>query len=165
MPPYSLFSRIPISKARGPLYVHSLPGMQKESLASFIDDLRQAVVSHIVCLVEDWELHDLAPAYLKAIQGGALPAKVTRLPISDGRAPEDRDAFIKLVSEVALSLQQGKAVLVHCRGGIGRTGTFAVAVLMKLGFIPEEALRIVRDEGPGPETREQELFLAGLKFS
>jgi ADP-ribosyl-[dinitrogen reductase] hydrolase len=52
-------------------------------------------------------------------------------------------------------------VLVHCRGGLGRAGTVAGALLIKLGETPERALRKVRAARPrAGETLGQERYLA-----
>ena len=55
-------------------------------------------------------------------------------------------------------LRDGKQVVVHCRGGIGRAGTVASRLLVELDVAsPEEALRRVRMARPGAvETWEQE---------
>ncbi len=58
-------------------------------------------------------------------------------------------------------LREGGKVLVHCRGGLGRAGTVAGALLIELGETPERALQKVRAARPGAiETRGQERYLA-----
>lgn len=55
-------------------------------------------------------------------------------------------------------------MLVHCRGGLGRAGTVAAALLIELGETPREALRKVRAARPGAvETRGQERYIAAYK--
>ena len=64
-------------------------------------------------------------------------------------------------------LGEGKNVLVHCAAGIGRTGTFAAALLVRLGCGLEEALRRVEVAGSHAEDDCQLAFLrvyeAGIK--
>jgi ADP-ribosyl-[dinitrogen reductase] hydrolase len=54
-------------------------------------------------------------------------------------------------------LQTGGSVLIHCRGGLGRTGTIAARLLVELGWQPRAAIEAVRGARPGAiETPQQE---------
>jgi ADP-ribosyl-[dinitrogen reductase] hydrolase len=56
----------------------------------------------------------------------------------------------------------GQSLVVHCRGGLGRTGLIAARLLIELGESPESALHRVRAARPGAvETREQEMYVLG----
>jgi protein-tyrosine phosphatase len=47
--------------------------------------------------------------------------------------------------------------VIHCRGGLGRSGTVAAACLVALGHGPAEAIERVRAARPGAvESRSQE---------
>jgi len=59
--------------------------------------------------------------------------RAQRFPIADCQAPSDIPAFAKSVRQVAEALRSGGAVAIHCGAGIGRTGTFAIGVLLALG--------------------------------
>ncbi|MCD7060501.1 phosphatase domain-containing protein [Pelagibacterium xiamenense] len=53
-------------------------------------------------------------------------------------------------------LGDGKAVLVHCRGGQGRSGMLALRLLVEMGWAPDQALAALREGVPGAvESREQ----------
>lgn len=57
-------------------------------------------------------------------------------------------------------LQAGDKILVHCRGGLGRTGLVAAMILIETGAVPEAAVTAVRKVRPGAiETRRQEEFV------
>lgn len=56
---------------------------------------------------------------------------------------------------LAERLREGERILVHCSGGVGRSGTLAVSVLLVLGLEPELAHHIVKESGSQPETGEQ----------
>ncbi len=58
-------------------------------------------------------------------------------------------------------MRQGKNVVVHCRGGLGRTGTVAACVLVALGnHSADEAIGAVRAARNGTvQTKDQANFV------
>lgn len=72
------------------------------------------------------------------------------------------DAFVAAARAVATELREGARILVHCAGGVGRTGVFAVAVLLALGESMTRALERVHVAGSYPESDEQLEFLASI---
>ena len=70
------------------------------------------------------------------------------IPIVDETAPSQAqvDEFVGFVDEM---LGQGRAVLVHCRGGYGRTGTMLACYLVSRGWGAEQAMAEVRARRPG----------------
>jgi len=84
------------------------------------------------------------------------------LPIRDLSAPSR--SFEKAWSldgpRLCAMLGDGKRVLVHCRGGLGRAGTVAAKLLIECGVAPTEAIALVRRARPGAiETSEQEAYV------
>ena len=75
--------------------------------------------------------------------------------IPDRGAPEDRRAFWALAGDIAKRLQSGEAVLIHCAGGVGRTATFAISVLLALGESASNARSVVSRAGSTVETAPQ----------
>ena len=81
------------------------------------------------------------------------------LPVPDMGTPnqDQLDAWHALVQDVAARLRRGEAVIVHCLGGLGRTGMLVATVLARLGLAPEEAMGATRSARPGTiQTRAQE---------
>lgn len=86
-------------------------------------------------------------------------------PIRDVSVPEstDRDSFFSLVAQIRELLAAGRTVVTHCRGGKGRTGLVAAAVLAAGGVPVEDAIAKVRLARPGTiETRQQENYVREL---
>lgn len=57
----------------------------------------------------------------------------------------------------------GERLVIHCKGGLGRTGVVAARLLIELGEKPNDALARVRAARPGAvETPEQEDYVLNL---
>jgi ADP-ribosyl-[dinitrogen reductase] hydrolase len=87
------------------------------------------------------------------------------LPIEDVSIPDE--AFERLWTWFGHLLRgrldAGGRVLLHCRGGLGRTGLIAARLLVEFGQGPEIAMAAVRAVRPGAiETRAQEAYVRGL---
>ena len=77
------------------------------------------------------------------------PVVVETFPIPDGDVPGDPHELRRLVDLVLLREATGHGVAIHCRGGLGRSGTVGGCVLVALGHTPEQALSILtRARGP-----------------
>ena len=136
---------------------HGLPGAIGVTLAPGKVDLRRGWdrdleadltrlrsvfgIDVIVSLMEPWEYDHLAIANL-ATRSEAHGMAVILFPIKDRNAPGNgtEDAFIKLIRDIIALASAGKNVLIHCRGGRGRSGTIAASVLVARGHAPDVAL-------------------------
>lgn len=78
-------------------------------------------------------------------------------PIKDLGVPASREDAISLVTAIEQVLVEGRNVLIHCRGGIGRSGLLAASLLVRSGIDAEAALqRVSAARGFSvPETVEQ----------
>ena len=89
--------------------------------------------------------------------------EVLRFAIEDMNIPKEAEAeeYEALIRDVVDRMRQGKNVVVHCRGGLGRTGTVAACVLVALGrHTVEEAIKAVRKARRGTvQTSAQEEFV------
>jgi len=87
------------------------------------------------------------------------------LPIPDGDPPGKLFEFGWLDAGEALLalLGEGGRLAVHCRGGLGRTGTVAARLLIESGEPAWSAINRVREARPGAiETAAQERYLLSL---
>ncbi len=67
-------------------------------------------------------------------------------------APSDLEATSRLVARVLERLAAGRMVIVHCHGGIGRSGMITACALVGAGVEPGRAVEIVREARPGAAT-------------
>jgi len=117
--------------------------------------------------------------FVNLTRPGELPAYSTllpegvwyfHLPIQDHGLPVDRDYMRQIQSAISGALGAGRCVYVHCRMGIGRTGTVLGCQLVEQGLSGEDALEELNrawqqctraQRWPSvPETREQIQFVA-----
>jgi protein-tyrosine phosphatase len=86
--------------------------------------------------------------------------ELLEFPIPDGGVPPSIRAVVDFVPEILARLQSGETVVVHCRGGLGRTGLIAACCLTTVGFQADQAIAEVRKVRPGTiENDRQENFV------
>jgi ADP-ribosylglycohydrolase/protein-tyrosine phosphatase len=84
------------------------------------------------------------------------------LPIRDVDVPDQRfeRAWSIAGPEIHDRIQKGEKIVIHCRGGLGRTGLVAGLILVERGCDPRKAVQIVRATRPGAiETAAQEQYV------
>jgi predicted protein tyrosine phosphatase len=144
------------------------PGKWREGLDATSDHLVRDDLAHLrdrygarvlVTLLEEFEMKRLGiPELLRVAR--RMRFRVLWFPIPDVTAPSDLDATATLVGQIVDALGAGETVVVHCRGGLGRSGTIAACCLVARGREPAEAIAMVRAARPGAvEVRVQEDFV------
>lgn len=128
----------------------------EESLLRYKD----AGIDTLVSLLEPAEAE-----YYGLREEGAVAAETgldfLSYPIQDGSIPTDEAGFRRFIEQLALLLQSGARIGVHCLGSIGRSTIVVCSTLMHLGW-PAQSTLIAATNARGtvvPETAEQEQWI------
>ncbi|WP_309570516.1 cyclin-dependent kinase inhibitor 3 family protein [Deinococcus sp.] len=122
--------------------------------------LAQSGAQVVAPLIEDFEFDLLGmDGYHRAAATHGL--RVVPCPIPDGSVPRDAADFTLYIDDLMTLLLDGQAVVVHCRGGLGRAGLAAACLLVQAGMTPDDAIGLVRKtRSPNAiETPAQERFI------
>lgn len=143
---------------------HPDPGA-REVLALRLQGLQAA---GITCCID---LSGGAPSGLDYVPlpVGGRPARRESWPIEDFGVPSVA-RMRRILDAIDGALEAGDGVYLHCRAGIGRTGTVAGCLLVEHGFAPEAALALLQRKWRAtarsaivrqtPETDAQRAFIA-----
>lgn len=143
-----------------------------EVMAERLAALAEAGITHFVDLTSP---HDPVPPYQPlplplSMPEAAPPHPAQRLshPITDFGVPTVV-GMQAILNDVQNALDQGGKVYLHCRAGIGRTGTVAATWLVSQGLSPQQALDLLAQkwrmvdkhaqEPHSPETEAQREFV------
>jgi len=104
---------------------------------------------------------------MEELGAGDLPRwlKAKRLrwvhfPVVDFQAPRDGADWSVVSVPAAQLLDWGGTVLLHCRGGLGRSGMVALRLMIESGEDPAAALARLRAARPGAIETEPQLAWA-----
>ncbi|MEL7158300.1 MAG: hypothetical protein AAFN30_17110 [Actinomycetota bacterium] len=113
----------------------------------------------VLCLNERHEIEDRYPHYVEWLEASDQGRHWFPTPDLGVRATAE---FVALVAERAAALATGERLIAHCGAGIGRAGTFAIAVLLAQGHELDAAMADVAHHRPmaGPEAGSQQQLVA-----
>lgn len=141
----------------GRIGVSPLPGRYNkvEEDVRTIADWNAAIV---LSLTELAEMEEMGCGELGALLN-ARGIGWKHLPIRDwgGLSGNNATLWPALSAEMHKALDQGGAVLAHCRGGHGRSGMIALRLLVERGIEPDTALIRLRHVRPGAVEAPQQM--------
>lgn len=164
---------LPVPNTEGLIGMSYCPGRWQHRIGLFgsqrsldkdLARIRQWGALTVVSLLQESEFRRLgAPNLGEAIQAEDL--QWFHAPIRDFSAPGS--AFELAWSEagpvVRDQIRNGRRVFIHCRAGLGRTGTLAARLRVEFGDPPETAIAAVRQARPGSvENAEQRDYILNL---
>jgi ADP-ribosyl-[dinitrogen reductase] hydrolase len=149
----------------GKKIVPGLTGDWDRDLQTDIEAIAKWGANLVVTLIEPEEFSLLkVPGLGEAFEGAGM--EWHHLPIPDVSVPGELFENLWVYSGQRLrdALSVGRKVLIHCRGGLGRSGMIAARLLVEMGEEPAHAIRQVRSAQPGAiETQKQEQYVRAAK--
>lgn len=142
-------------------------GTWDRDLSADLEAVRNFGAKALVTLMPEDELQSLG------VSGELLRAASERmniewyqLPIPDAGIPgqDFERVWVSTGRRLREVLREGSHIVIHCKGGLGRTGMIAARLLVELGADEKEAMQSVRRVRPGAiETSQQEEYILTLK--
>ena len=131
-----------------------------EALERQMAKLAHGMVDHVVSLLEPAEAADLGLAD-EAAAAERHGLGFYNFPITDHGVPADVVHYRRAAQAIERRLNAGQSIVIHCRAGLGRAPSLAIAALIEGGVNADEAiLRVGKARGrPVPETDEQLAFI------
>ncbi|AFJ03243.1 phosphatase family protein, putative [Methylophaga frappieri] len=136
----------------------SCPGTQEASMGDALQTFVKAGASVVVTVLPDEEMASLqVPELGQQVVTNGL--QWFQLPVKDNAKPDQ--AFLALLSGVKSTLishiQQRETIVIHCRGGSGRTGLIAAVLLLECGYHWDQVKALVQSARPKALTLPQHL--------
>src|SRR5208283_1393748 len=152
----------PGKKQRG-----AMSGDWERDLAADLETIKSSGAKALVTLMETGELTAVSvPLTELAEKTASFGLEWHHLPIRDVDVPDERFEDLWTYSGVRLRslLVKGEKIVIHCLGGLGRTGTVAGRLLVEFGVTPGDAIKAIRSARVGTiETRKQEEYVKNCK--
>ena len=152
----------------GKIIVTCFPGLNKnkifehEILQNTLSVLTDLGCSIIVSLVEDEEFEEICGKNIFIEHINRYGFQWYHLPIVDYQVPDAEflQNWESVSQKLMKELRLGNKINLHCKGGIGRSGTVAAMLLIELGEENSSAIEHVRKNREGTiENQLQENFV------
>ena len=167
-----IINQVPVPDAGGVIGLTFCPGKKGDSMYSGRWDrdltvdlaaIRDFGAKALVTLMESQEFDGLQVSLTElADRAKEFGLEWHHLPIRDVSIPGERFENQWTYSGLRLRtmLARGENIVVHCHGGLGRTGMIGARLLVEFGDQPDVAIRRVREARPGSiETSAQEKYV------
>lgn len=140
-------------------------GTWARDLGTDLEVIKAWAPQAVVTVMEAFEFDLLGVPHF-AQQMADQPFRWFHLEVEDSGVPDHRfeAAWPGVKKQLLQMLKDGGSILVHCRGGLGRTGMVVASLLVEMGMSPEQAIQLTRQHRPGAiETSGQESYVKALR--
>ena len=138
------------------------PRYTPESVEQWIEFMRSQNIQRICCLLEPDCLSRYPIDLLKIYKEKFGRENVLWQPIADFQLPQSSNLIEQIIPWLICSEQNQEKVVVHCSGGIGRTGVVLASWLVaRRGFTDRKAISAVKQNLRNPH---EAIIAALLRF-
>lgn len=135
--------RVGMTSAPGKCHENGITAVHRRSMDVDLKVLTAKHTNMLVTLMEPLELMDNSMGGL-AVELEKRGIKWLHFPIRDLSIPTSLRGLRAAVVDVFEQVTAGRHVVVHCRGGHGRTGLFVACLLTEFGHDAGSAIKLVR---------------------
>jgi protein-tyrosine phosphatase len=137
------------------------PGSSQQQVYNWINFMKQQGIQRVCCLLSDSQLARYENL-LEIYQSEFGIERVCWAPIEDFQLAELETLTQKILPFLVIANQQSEKVVVHCSGGIGRTGHVLAAWLINSrGLSNKDAIAAVKRTGRNPHEAVIVALLSG----
>lgn len=137
------------------------PGYSSQKINQWIEFMQSQNIQRVCCLLAESQLNRYSDL-LQIYQNNFGVEQVCWAPIEDFQLVDSETLNQKILPFLLLANQLDEKVVVHCAGGIGRTGHILAAWLVSArGFSNRAAISAVRKTGRNPYEAAIAAFLKG----
>lgn len=163
---------IPVGENGGRVGITFCPGKKDPSsacgpwerdLRTDVQAIRDWGAASVLTLLEPHEFDLLSVRGLPdAVRSAGMVWLHAPIPDVSVPGPAFKAAWRTIGPRLLNDLREGRSVVAHCRGGLGRAGMIAAKLITIMGEEPSRAIERVRSMRPGAiETLEQEAYVLG----
>jgi ADP-ribosyl-[dinitrogen reductase] hydrolase len=157
--------RIGLTFCPGKKQTDAQSGVWDRSLEDDMKAIKAFGAAALVTLMPDSELQSLhvSPDQIRRT-ASELGVEWYQLPIPDAGIPDEgfEHLWVDAGMRLRALLKDGHNIVIHCKGGLGRTGTIAARLLTEFGADPRTAIQSVRKARLGTiENSLQERYVLG----
>ncbi len=146
----AMYKFTPAAENEAIVFGAARPGYSEEHLNAWIEFMQSQAIQRICCLLAPVQLTPYANL-LNRYRQTFGPDQVCWAPIEDFHIVAPRTLSCQILPFLALANQRQEKVVVHCAGGIGRTGHVLAAWLVAgRGFSTQAAIAAVQQTGRNP---------------
>ncbi|MCU0535812.1 MAG: dual specificity protein phosphatase family protein [Hydrococcus sp. Prado102] len=126
------------------------PGYSNEEVKQWLDFMQTQEIKRVCCLLDRTQLNRYSDL-LKIYQQIFGIDRVCWTPIADFQLADRETLIQQILPFLAVGDRQNEKVIIHCSGGVGRTGHVLAAWLVsRRGMSNKDAIAAVRRTGKNP---------------
>ncbi|WP_319420727.1 protein-tyrosine phosphatase family protein [Pleurocapsa sp. FMAR1] len=127
------------------------PKYTQESIEQWIEFMRKKEIKKVCCLLEQNRLNRYPIDLLKTYSQNFTQECVLWQPVKDFQIPSSKILIERIIPFLISADKQNQKIVVHCSGGVGRTGiVLACWLISQREFSNQEAISSVKQNKRNP---------------